>query len=337
MRKTWLVCALLIVGTASGCGGCGDKETATTPPSTEATPEVSEPVTPADPVLQALTSLHERARSLPGADAADQAPRAAFKREGLILGNNAIEDMRLDVVVGVAEVLWRAGEGEAAAAFLQRSVGITREKTTEKQHMHALARLKVELGGALEAASLMERAIDIEPTTSQDFVLLSWAYLRAGRLGPAAAATRRAARGHEGDPDLAVQAAEVMLIQSDAASALAALDAIQPQPTSEHFLRVHGEAQLISGNREGAAADAKALVSQHPESPWGPLLTSALGGVGRADAQGAAARLSAASLAAVDGRAALSWAEAAGDLVSAWERTTPVKVDESAEGVPKAP
>ncbi len=322
MRKTWLLCGFLALCTASGCAGCDDRGAAPAPVSSagEATP-LEESITPADPLLQTLASLDERARLVASEGSKASTSRSSFKRDSIAFGNRVLGDMRLDVVVGVAEALWRAGEGEVAAAFLQRAVGLLQGKTTEKKHMHALALLKVELGRALEAASLMERAVDIEPTTPRDFVLLSWAYLRSGRLGPAAAATRRGARGHAGAPELAVQAAEVLLLKSNAENALEALAAIQPEPASEQFYRVRGEAHLITGNRDQASVDAKTLVTKFPGSPWGPLLESAAGGLGRADAQGHAVRLSVESLSSVDGRAALAWAEAAEDSVSPWKRS----------------
>ncbi|MCO4771585.1 MAG: hypothetical protein KDA24_16250, partial [Deltaproteobacteria bacterium] len=170
-RTTWMAGAITAALLASGCGGCGDKDEAVevTP---EPTPEVvAEPTTPADERLAALATLTEQVAGLPPVDSEDRARREVFRRDALTLGNEAITELRFDVVVGVGEVLWGAGEPETAAAYLQRSVGMTREKSPEKSHLRALARLKVDGDAALEAASLMERAIDIEPTTPEDFVL----------------------------------------------------------------------------------------------------------------------------------------------------------------------
>ncbi len=325
MRKFKMVGVVMAAFLATGCGGCGedkgdvaiDATSTATPPALEPT----EPPTPSDPALAALSELSARVGELPPVGDENRAPREAFRRETLVLGNQAIQDVRLDVVNGVADVLWRSGEVETAAAFLQRSVGMTREKTTEKTHMHALARLKVELGVALEAASLMERAIDIEPTTPRDFQLLSWAYLRAGRSGPAAAATRRGLRAHPGDPILYLQNVEVMITAGRASDAIGALELSPEGADPLTRLRIMGEAQLVSGEREGAAATAAELVVKHPQSPWGPLYLAALGEGDRADAIAKARALAGAELEHCDARAALAWAEVAGAEVSPWLRS----------------
>ena len=326
MRKMWMVGVVMAALLATGCGGCGGDKAKVegvgpvTPEDTPPVIEVIEPPTPSDPALAALAALSARAAELPPVGDDTRPPREAFRREALTLGNQAIEDVRLDVVTGVAGVLWAVGEVETAAAFLQRSVGMTRGKTTEKAHMHALARLKVELGVALEAASLMERAIDIEPTSPRDFELLSWAYLRAGRSGPAAAATRRGMRGHPDAPSLHLQNLEVMLAGGKAGDALGALEVTPEGADRLTQLRIMGEAQLVTGDREGAAATVAELTAEHPESPWGPLYLAALGGEDRAEALDRARTLAAGALEYCDARAALAWAEAAGAEVSPWSR-----------------
>jgi hypothetical protein len=325
MRRTWFLCVVLAGVFASGCGGCGgeDRDVAEAPQEAPVPDAPAEPPVPSDPLLAEIAAVAATGRALPPPDPADRSARESFRREALTLGNKALDSARIDGVVAVAEALWRSDEAESASAFLQRAVGVARGKTEEKAHMHALARLKVEKGAELEAASLMERAIDLEPTTPEDFTLLSWAYLRAGRIGPAAAATRRGARGHAGAPELAVQAAEVTLVKSGAADALAELAAIPPPPDSEQFLRVRGEAHLVAGDRAAAAADAAALQKAFPSSAWGPLLTAALGGAGRETALAKAKVAAAADMMAVDARAAMDWAASAGESVAPWTRGVP--------------
>jgi len=319
MKNRALVCAVLFALASSGCGGCGEKDAPSTDgtPAVEATtPEVApEPATPADPELVKLAALLETARGLPAPDAEDRQPREAFRREALTMGNAAI-GTRMDVVVGVAEALWTAGEGETAAAFLQRTVGMTRDKEVGSEHMHALARLKVELDAPLEGASLMERAIDREAATASDFAMLSWTYLRAGRLGPGRAAVRRGERKHPSAPELALAGAVVALVEGKTADALSAVDG----KDGALALRIKAEAQLASGDRAGAKATAEALSKAAPENPWGPLLLGAVGGAGKADALGKARTLASADMQWVDARQALEWAAAVGDGAAAWAR-----------------
>lgn len=323
MKNHALVCAALLALASSGCGGCGDKDTSSpdaTPAAEATTPEATpaEPVTPADPELQKLAALMETAASLPAPGAEDRQPREAFRREALTLGNAAI-GTRMDVVVGVAEALWVAGEAETAAAFLQRTVGMTRDKEVGSDHMHALARLKVELDAPLEGASLMERAIDREAASPGDFAMLSWTYLRAGRLGPGRAAVRRGLRKHPDAPELAVAGAVVMVVEGRAADALVEV-ASAADSGNVAALRARGEAQLASGDRAAVKATADALAKAAPENPWGPLLTAALGGPGRADALGKARALASKGLEWVDARDALDWAGAVGEGAAVWPR-----------------
>jgi len=323
MKKTWWGALALVCCLSAGCNGCGgDREVVTSEPTAaSATPDATP--APVDPMLASVSELAARVSALPPAEGADLAPREVFRREALTLGNQAIDQTRIDVAVGVAEALWLAGETKTAAAFLQRAVGKTSgEQGGGKAHMHALARLKVEQGLALEAASLMERAIDIEPTSPADFGLLSWAYLRAGRSGPAAAATRRGLRAHPGDSSLAVHAAEVLLVTEGAAPALAALAAIEPTPGSLDYLRVRGEANIVSGDVASAKADGNSIVQAFPDSPWGPMLVGVSGGPGSADEIGRARAAASVRLADVDARSALAWASVTEGTRAPWPRFT---------------
>ena len=313
------VSARLIAITAcllfAGClGRCGKDAPPEEPPAvTDATP--AEPATPADPVLVALAALADRAPDLPEAGDGQPVPeREVFRRDCLVLGNDAIDAGRMDVVLQLADVLSEAGEQKAATAFLQRAVGLMKPDNGEKAHLRQLADVKRVSGKALEAASLMERAVDIEPSAAEDFFLLSRMYVAAGRLGPARAAVTRGLRKHADDPVLLVQGAEVKLVGGDVPAALAALPATVDARAQAQLLRLRAELLLITGDATGAEAAAKALTALDAESPWGPLLEVAVArrsGSGSADAQLAkAAGLAGTGRKWFDARQALPWAEA---------------------------
>ncbi|MCO4768800.1 MAG: hypothetical protein KDA24_02135, partial [Deltaproteobacteria bacterium] len=141
-----------------------------------------------------------------------------------------------------------------------------------------------------------------------------------------AAAVRRGERAHAGAPALAAQAAEVQLVQGDVEGAVAALAALPDGVDPATKLRLAGEIQLVSGDRDAVAATAGQLTEAHPASPWGPLLLAALGGPGRTDALGKASSLAASELRWVDARAASAWAGAATESVSPWPRS-PAETD----------
>jgi hypothetical protein len=343
---------LILVSSLVLLGGCLSRCGSDTPTSEPSAPEaVVEPVTPSDPVLAELAVLAERGVDLPPATPGVViAEREVFRRDVLLLGNKAIEEKRMDVVLGVSDVLTAAGEVDAATAFLQRSVGLVKPAAGNKAHLLRLAEVKRINGKPLEGASLLERAVDIEPSTAADFIGLSRVYLAAGRPGPARAAVTRGLRKHAGDPGLALQGAEVKLVTGDAAAALAALPGDAPAGLAADVLRVKAEALLVSGDAAGAATAAKELSGLDAESPWGPLLGGAsarsLGQDGSAQLAQAAG-LAGTSRSGYDARIALTWAEALtkGDAISPWPRltgppptpkpTVPAPVVESSQPAPE--
>ena len=309
--------ALLFLAGCDGCGGPGGQTVPVTAGGDPATPSEATPAP--DPMKDELVAIADRATRLPPAVDGGVVPeRESFRRDALLLGNRALEERRMDLVVGAAEALRRAGEIDGAAAFLQRAGGLTAKESVGNEHQRALARLKVQQGRALEAASLLERLIDGESPAAGDFAMLSWAYLAAGRPGPARAAVTRGQRVHPQAEALKVQAAEVKLVSDGPEAALAALDGL----TGEQALRLVAEAKLVSGDSAGARAAASSLVSEHPDSPWGPLLLAAIGGPGTDDKLGEARDLAARSLDGSDALRALGWAAAA-EHSSPWEREVP--------------
>ena len=317
---------VLSLAMLSGCLGPCSGDGPEVEPSTAAAPV--EPSTPADPVLVELGFLVDRAVDLPAANpGVVVAEREAFRRDALLLGNKAIDEKRMDVVLGVSDLLTSAGESDAAVAFLQRSVGLVKPAGGNKAHLLRLADVKRISGKPLEGASLLERAVDIEPSTAADFIGLSRVYLAAGRQGPARAAVTRGLRKHAGDAGLVLQGAEVKLVGGDAAAALAGLPVDAPAHLATEVLRVKGEAQLVSGDLTGAATTAGDLVKADAESPWGPLLAGAAATAQGTD--GAADLARAAGLAGTgregfDARVALTWAEGLrpDSPVSPWPRLT---------------
>lgn len=304
----------------AGCDGCGDKGGEATPVTAGTDPATpGEPTPAADPMKDELAVIADRATRLPSAvDGGVVAERESFRRDALLLGNRALEERRMDLVVGTAEALRRAGEVDGAAAFLQRAGGLTAKESVGNDHQRALARLKVQQGRALEAASLLERLIDGEAPEPDDFAMLSWAYLAAGRPGPARAAVTRGQRVHPDAEALKVQAAEVKLVAEGPEAALAALEGL----AGEQALRLVAEAKLVSGDADGARAAASTLVSEFPDSPWGPLLLAATGGPGTDDKLGEARDLASRSLDGSDARRALDWAAAA-EHSAPWTREVP--------------
>lgn len=309
----------------SGClGRCGGDAPPETPPEVAATP-APEPATPADPVLAAVAELAERAVDLPEPEAGvATGPRETFRRDALTLGNQAVDDKRMDVVLAIADVLVQAEEVKSATAFLQRAVGLLKPTAGAKEHLLALADLKRIGGKPLEGASLMERAVDIEPPDAGDFVGLSRMYLAAGRIGPARAAVTRGLRAHPTDAALAIQGAEVQLVQGQSGPALAAIPGEPAEAVRAFALRVKAEAQLVAGDLPAATATAKELAAV--DEAWGALLSGAAavaqgkdGGADLAQARGLAV-----GRAGFDVQQALPWAEALvpGSPISPWPRTT---------------
>ena len=316
--------AIFILATSAGClGRCGEEAP---PDDPVEPPAVVEPATPADPVLAALAALADRVPGLPAPiDGQVVAEREVFRRDALVLGNQAVDDKRMDVILGIGDLLSDAGEDASATAFLQRSVGLIKPAPGEKAHLLALADVKRVAGQALEGASLMERAIDIEPSEALDFIELSRMYVAAGRPGPARAAVTRGLRKHAGDPGLALQGLEVRLVGGDAAAVVAELPAEVPPALTTWHLRLRAEALLVQGDAAAAQGVAAEIATADESSPWGPLLTAAALARQGKDAATPLARAS--GLAATgrkhhDARVALPWAESMqpDGPVSPWPR-----------------
>jgi len=235
--------------------------------------ESAEPDVPAeaslgDLVIQ-LRNEGEALAALPEGAAREAAGQALIGNARSV-GDQAMAQQRADITARIGHVLIEAGEVQFAEAFLQRSVGVLKPAQHGKDAMYPLAQLRRVRGQALEAASLYERAIDIEPTLPAEFVGLSDLYLAAGRMGPARAAVQRGLTRHGESTDLAVQGAKVALLDGKAPDAVTQLRAILTSQT-DHFgaQLVHVEALLATGALDEATREAEGLRDDLPEEPWG--------------------------------------------------------------------
>ena len=316
---------MLLSGCGDGCGGAKPTADGGSPAPTEA------PTPPADALLAGVAALAARVPGLPpaGADGGVLADREVFRRDALTLGGQAIDEARVDVAIALAQVLADAGELNSAGAYLQRAVGLLPPATAGKAHMLLLAEVKLQQGKALEGASLVERAVDVEPLADVEFAALSRMYLGAGRPGPARAATTRGLRVVPESVLLQVQAAEVELVTNGAPTALGRLPADAEGALGERMLALRAEAKLVSGDVPGALADAQALMARAASSPLGPLLVAAAGGAGRDDLLTRAASLVPVGLDGEDARRMTAWVQAA-DFSAPYSRLVP----ESTEAVP---
>lgn len=278
-------------------------------------------------------ALEVQARALPPGGEPNAPERDAFRDASRTFGEEAIKAKRADLVARIGQLLSRVGERALAEAFLQRSVGLMGPAAGGgKDHLYPLAELKRSQGRILEAASLFERAIDVEPTTPAEFVGLSDLYLAADRLGPARAAVTRGLAKHPDAVSLLVQGAEVDLMAGDmekAKVALATAKAKDPTDLAARILEI--EVQLASGPIDAAAELAGALRTQAAESAWGSILGAA---AARAKGDAAAAEPLLAHARELAGdcpctheeRLAISWAEGvpAGATVAPRKRAEPM-------------
>ena len=271
MRRT--LTHALVLSLALGYGGClsrcggGDKPEQPAPTVAEATP-TPEPVDPAEQLYQELGKrVAEVGLGEPGAPGPE---RDGLRNDIRAFGEQGITERQPARAAQAGELLMKMGEVRLAEAFLQRAVGLLKPAEAGKEHLYPLAQLKRAGAKPLEAASLYERAIDIEPTTPAEFVELSRLYLAAGRVGPARAAVTRGERKHAGDPGLLAQGAEVLLSEGKLDEAIAGADqALAKAPKLISAQRVKIEALLAQGKLDEAAVLAEALRTGSPESPWG--------------------------------------------------------------------
>lgn len=265
MFKTRTLALLSLSVVLAACGDrCGAQDPATPTPA-------AEPATPQDPLADRLAELEKLGAALPpGGDAASP-EREAFRTAARALGEEAITAQRADIAASVGRVLTAKGERGLAEAFLQRSVGLVQPaKSGVKDHLFPLAELKRSQGHILEAASLFERAIDVDPTAPSEFVGLSDLYLAAGRIGPARAAVTRGLARHPEAPALLSQGAEVELLAGDLEKARAGVSAARAKDADDLGARIlEVEIALAAGELDAATTGATALRTAVPDSSWG--------------------------------------------------------------------
>jgi tetratricopeptide (TPR) repeat protein len=173
-KKLWLAAAfVLLLGIVAffGSRNDDDSQTGEALPVAEDVEESADGVAGEAPSFdELLEGLRKQADALqlsaPEEQVADA--RRRFVETARALGNQAIEARRADQAARVGRVLMEGGEGKFAEAFLQRAMGLLKPAEAGKDHMYPLAQLRRADGRALEAASLYERAIDIEPTTEAE-------------------------------------------------------------------------------------------------------------------------------------------------------------------------
>ncbi len=196
--------------------------------------------------------------------------RRRFVDEARALGDEAIEAKRTDRAAEIGQILMEGGEARFAEAFLQRCMGLLKPAEAGKDHIYPLAQLRRADGRALEAASLYERAIDVEPTSEAEYVGLSDLYLAADRIGPARAAVSRGLRKHAGSVVLKVQGAKVALLDNKAEEAMTSVAEVLAGSADDVAAQlVQIEAMLALGKLSEAKASSAALRDEFPADAWG--------------------------------------------------------------------
>ncbi|HCP45956.1 MAG TPA: hypothetical protein DIU15_07940 [Deltaproteobacteria bacterium] len=226
-----------------------------------------------------MGQLRQRSEALAGLPEGPQREEVVRKllTESKEVGNHAIAAHRADLTARIGQMLIDVNETKFAEAFLQRSVGLLKPAEHGKDAMYPLAQVRRASGRPLEAASLYERAIDIEPTMPAEFVGLSDLYLAAGRMGPARAAVTRGLARHKESVDLAVQGAKVALLDGKAPEAATSLRTIlQSQRNHVGAQLVFVEALLATGALAEASREAEGLRADFPEDPWGWIFGGAV-------------------------------------------------------------
>jgi len=214
--------------------------------------------------------------------------RRRFVDEARSLGDEAIVSKQTGSAAEIGRILMEGGEARFAEAFLQRCMGLLKPAETGKHHIYPLAQLRRADGRALEAASLYERAIDVEPTSEAEYVGLSDLYLAADRIGPARAAVSRGLRKHEGSTVLKVQGAKVALLDERAEEAMSSVSevlAASPEVVAAQLVQI--EAMLALGKLAEARALSTTLREEFPADAWGWVFGGAVAAL-QGDVSGAA-------------------------------------------------
>ena len=318
------LCSVLAAGCTCGEAPAPDVTAVTPEPSAAPTPRV-----PVDPLAGQVDALRAAA-----AQVAPDGPDRAAALASLVdlaraVGDAGLASDRADVVAIAAQVAGDAGSTRFAAALLQRATGLLDPAAAGKDHLWALAQIRRDEGRVLEAVSLLERAVHVQPTTPAEWIGLSAGYLLADRVGPARAAVTRGLREHEGNEALRVQGAEVMLISGRAEQALGIVDEIlagSPDDFASKLLRA--ETLLVLGRLDEAKVQAESLSTV--EDAWASVMQ---GAIAAADGDGAARDVALAAAETLAGdcpctraeRAAVTWVRTlkAGKPVIARSRVHP--------------
>jgi tetratricopeptide (TPR) repeat protein len=215
----------------------------------------------------------------------ERSPEAeAFVAHAREIGDAALGERRPDVSGQLGDILVDKGEVDFAGAVLQRAVGLMKPEDFGKDHLYALARIRRAQQRPIEAASLFERAVHVEPTEAAEFVGLSDHYLAAGRPGPARAAVSRGLRSHPDSPQLQVQGAEVALLSGELDQAQEALrPVLAADPTDFGARLIRLEVLLAAGDLDAAGTEAATLRDEVPEDGWGWIFGAAVERAGGGD------------------------------------------------------
>ena len=283
-RSLWLAAVLVLLLGAWAFLATGDddpqiaSETETpkpTPVATTAVPNNSDVVS-FDQRLDLLRSQAEKLQLSAPEEQIVEA-RRQFVNDARSLGDEAIEAKRPDQAAEIGRILMEGGEGRFAEAFLQRCMGLLKPADAGKDHVYPLAQLRRADGRALEAASLYERAIDVEPTIESEYIGLSDLYLAADRIGPARAAVSRGLRKHPDSVLLKVQGAKVAVLDGKAQEALkVANEVLSARPEDVAAQLVQIEALLAMGKIDDAKRTSDTLRNEYPADAWGWIFGGAV-------------------------------------------------------------
>lgn len=240
MRRMPLIAVLLVVG----CSRCGSDPAPVerAPVAAESTPAPTLPGELPEDLGQAVTALQARVAADPQ-DALIEpwvravVDRAAASKDAAALG-------------AAGDALRQAGNPRLASALLRKASAQLEPKDDGIDHLVSLAAAKGELGLPLEAASVLEQALNKGQSTPDGWIALSRQYLAAERLGPARAAVTRGLRKHEGHEGLTLQGADVALARAAWDEALAATT----ENKSALAARIRLEALLAKNELEQAKA-----------------------------------------------------------------------------------
>jgi tetratricopeptide (TPR) repeat protein len=304
--------SLVLTLTLTPLAGCTCGDSPPTPAPVAATPSPT-PEAPTDPFVDQLKALSAAAASLPEAGPDREAALASLVNLARAVADAALEAKRADALAEAAEIARQAGADRFAGALLQRATGLLDPAEAGKDHLWALARVRTDEGRVLEAVSLLERAVHVEPTTPAEWVGLSRGYLLADRVGPARAAVTRGLRVHADNLPLKTQGAEVMLVSGRAAQALGILDTVlAADPDAFGAKIVRAECLLVLGKLQAAAQQAGELGTGDDAWSWiirGAIFQVTGDGSARDEALSAAATIAGDCACTQAERAAIEWAK----------------------------